>query len=457
MKTIQCVARYFPDRCGGIQTHLSELMPIMQDRGVESKVAASDDQAQEQTYDYAGVEVYRYPVYPRPKEEPTHGMFPHGGFEKFATWLRGQKADIYHQHQWTTKCGLPHLRLAKELGMTTLVSIRLPQPICQRRTLMLYGKEVCDGKIDIVRCSYCCDELTRKLPASVVRGLSQVPLSILQQIPMPESTYAPTAIPGTKGLLLRPLAVPAFVAARQDGLQAMAKYADCIFVMCEWLYEMLVLNGIPEEKLALCTHGIANVFKESAAQYQKATLKPEGIPLRVGFLGRWDRVKGVHVLIDAMKSLPTDVPIELIIHGVPQDESYRQRAIARIADDPRIKVKPRLTRDEVSGAIAGFDVLAIPSQWLETGPVVVLEAHALGVPVIGSDLGGIAEKVAHGVDGLLVPASDVSAWADTFARLATNVNLLNTLRQGIGSVRTISMEADDTIAIYQKVIERRDR
>ena len=57
--------------------------------------------------------------------------------------------------------------------------------------------------------------------------------------------------------------------------------------------------------------------------------------------------------------------------------------------------------------LSRIDVLAVPSQWLETGPLVVLEAFAAGTPVIGSDLGGIRELVSDGRDGLLVPHDDV--------------------------------------------------
>ena len=45
--------------------------------------------------------------------------------------------------------------------------------------------------------------------------------------------------------------------------------------------------------------------------------------------------------------------------------------------------------------MANFDLLAVPSQWMETGPIVVLEAHAVGTPVLGANLGGIAELVHH--------------------------------------------------------------
>jgi glycosyltransferase involved in cell wall biosynthesis len=64
---------------------------------------------------------------------------------------------------------------------------------------------------------------------------------------------------------------------------------------------------------------------------------------------------------------------------------------------------------------------------LETGPLVVLEAQAAGVPVVGSNLGGIAERVTDGKDGVLVPPGDASALARVLTALATNRQALEAL------------------------------
>ncbi|NDJ25467.1 glycosyltransferase [Nostoc sp. B(2019)] len=447
MKAIQALARYFPDKCGGIQVNLNELLPQLSSHNLDIQIAAASNGSQkEDTYKYNDVEVYRYPVFPAPKTQPNHGQFPHGKFEYFANWLSHQKADIYHQHHWEAYCGLPHLRLAKELGMSTVVTIHYPLPICQRTTLMFNGQQVCDGKIDVVRCSQCADTLSSKLPAAMVKTLSHLPMSVLSQLPLPTSAYLPASVDEELGRFVRPFVVPGYINARQQSLLEMAKFADRIIAVCDWLYKALLINGIPEEKLVLCRYGIGYATQEKSPPAHK-----QSVPLKVVFLGRWDIYKGIDILVQAVKDLPAEIPIELIIHGIAQDERYRQTIFNLIGNDPRIRVEKQLTREELPKAMANYDILAVPSQWLETGPLVVLEAHALSLPVIGSNLGGIAELVRHGIDGWLVTANDTKAWTESLRLLATDANLLNKLRQGIKPVRTLDMQAAEIAAIYNNL------
>ncbi|WP_375512948.1 glycosyltransferase [uncultured Nostoc sp.] len=449
MKVIQALARYFPDKCGGIQVNLNDLLPKLRSSyEIDIQIAAAKNGSlHDETYKYNDVEVYRYPVFPVPKTQPNHGQFPHGKFEDFANWLSHQKADIYHQHHWEVSCGLPHLRFAKELGLSTVVTIHYPLPLCQRTTLMFNGQQACDGKIDVVRCSQCADNLSRKLPAAMVKGFSYLPMPILSRVGLPVSAYLPaTVAEGNLGQFVRPFVIPGYVTARKKSLLEMAKFADRIIAVCDWLYEALLINGIPEKKLELSRYGSLLATQEKSTQ-----VKQQSGTLKVVFLGRWDIYKGIDILVQAVKDLPAVIPIELIIHGIAQDERYRKTLFNLIDNDPRIRVEKQLTRVELPQALANYDILAVPSQWLETGPIVVLEAHEAGLPVIGSNLGGIAELVKHGIDGWLVPANDTKAWTEALRQLATDANLLSQLRQGIKPVRTLDMQATDLVDIYNKL------
>jgi glycosyltransferase involved in cell wall biosynthesis len=95
-----------------------------------------------------------------------------------------------------------------------------------------------------------------------------------------------------------------------------------------------------------------------------------------------------------------------------------------------------------------YDLIAVPSRWLETGPLVALEAFAAGVPVLGADLGGIAEIVRNGVDGVLVQSDDVNAWSAAILKLARNRALIEELKRNIRSPRTMDDVAHDMAALY---------
>src|SRR5439155_10129708 len=91
---------------------------------------------------------------------------------------------------------------------------------------------------------------------------------------------------------------------------------------------------------------------------------------------------------------------------------------------------------------------AVPSQCLETGPLVAMEAFAAGVPVLGSDLGGIAELVTHNVDGLLVEPQSLVAWRMALQALCSDRQSLMVLQNGIQNPRSIRDVAADMSELY---------
>lgn len=80
----------------------------------------------------------------------------------------------------------------------------------------------------------------------------------------------------------------------------------------------------------------------------------------------------------------------------------------------------RLTREEVLGQLRKSRAAVLPSRWEENNPMSILEARTLGIPVIVSDLGGLPEMVADGVDGKVVSAGDVARLCGAVRSLAAD-------------------------------------
>jgi glycosyltransferase involved in cell wall biosynthesis len=84
--------------------------------------------------------------------------------------------------------------------------------------------------------------------------------------------------------------------------------------------------------------------------------------------------------------------------------------------------------------VRGADVFVLAS-WFEAFPYVILEAMALGLPIVASDVGGVAEAIAHGQSGLLVPAREPAALSSMLTELLANGELRG--RLGAAALQTV--------------------
>lgn len=172
--------------------------------------------------------------------------------------------------------------------------------------------------------------------------------------------------------------------------------------------------------------------------------------VRIGYTGQIAPHKGVHLLVGAFRTLPPDAPAELHIHGgMESNPAYAQRLRAMAAGDPRITFHGRYTKDQLPGILLALDVVAVPSTWYENSPLAILEAHAAGRPVITAAMGGMAELVQNGTDGLHFAPNDTADLAAQLKRLLDEPALLPTLRAGIRPPRTLAEEMEQLQDIYR--------
>jgi glycosyltransferase involved in cell wall biosynthesis len=139
----------------------------------------------------------------------------------------------------------------------------------------------------------------------------------------------------------------------------------------------------------------------------------EPISSDVLYVGPADRHKGLHILLQAMRQLPTGLA-RLVVVGSPGVEDG-------------VEFTGRLTGDALWRRFRESSLLVVPSIWPEPCPTVVLEALAWGRPVIASQTGGLPDLVAHGRTGLLVPPGDPTALAGALTTLLTDRPLLQTM------------------------------
>ena len=165
-------------------------------------------------------------------------------------------------------------------------------------------------------------------------------------------------------------------------------------------------------------------------------------PIRVGFFGQLSRFKGVDVLLEAAQALQrAGSPARFAIHGAHlelQAPAFRERFADLLeATAPTVTFHGAYRPGELAALMADVDWVVVPSIWWENSPLVIQEAFRHGRPVICSDIGGMAEKVRDGVDGLHFRAGSAEDLAAAIERAVAEPGLWDRLRAALPDVRSM--------------------
>ena len=437
MKLLHVPFCFYPDPVGGTEIYVEGLAREQQWRGDTVVVAAPAEE--DATYRHDGLRVRRFAVNPNvsgPRELYGEGD-PHAA-AAFARILDEERPAVVHLHAFTPAISLRLVHEVKRRDIPMVFSYHTPTVSCQRGTLLRWGSEICDGVLSVRACARC---------TLHAHGLAKTASIVAGSLP-PAMGHLLAGF-GASGGLWTALRMTELVELRRAAFHTLMREADHVVALCQWVKDLLLRNGVPEDKVTVSRQGVQPEIPARA-------IRTESANLRIAFLGRLHPTKGVHILIEALRRDP-QLPVRLDIFGVAQgeaDQSYGQQLAKLAAGDARIAFHAPIPNGQVVERLQEYDLLAVPSQWLETGPMVVLEAFAAGIPVGGSNLGGIAELVEHGVNGLLLDPASPEGWAEALRRLTRDPALLATLRSGIRPPRTMRDAAAELNAIYGQVARK---
>ena len=237
-------------------------------------------------------------------------------------------------------------------------------------------------------------------------GALALPLARALRLPLAVTFHGGDA---TKDDHYRQALVPTIFQRRCEALQREAALIICV---AEHIRQALLARNFPAAKLKVIRYGVE--------PEEDANLPPPAGPPYLLFVGRFVEKKGVGHLIDATRILETEgAAVDLVLVGDgPMAEMLQRQA----ADLKRARFLGWLPNQEVRRMMRGALAICVPSVAARTGdseglPNVVIEAMACAVPVIGSDIAGIAEAVEHDRTGLLVPPADPRSIAAAARRL----------------------------------------
>lgn len=306
------------------------------------------------------------------------------------------------------------VRACNALGIRHVVVAHHPGEVCPKGDLLTPVDTICTAVPSPAVCGPCVLRC-KKGGLGLGKVLAAMPLAVHRKLGKWLTRRNPLGYVG------RVLYIPWLVEHRLAGLKSYLDDAQTVIAPSRAMAQALVRGGGHRERIHVIHHGIKPLHRTPLAGIGQR-------PLRLGFVGRIDHAKGVHVLLRAMQQVGAEGKVELHIHGdatKPHDLAAWEAALQQLGPAPWLHLHGAFAREDVAAVYASIDVLVLPAICQEAFGLVVAEALSAGRPVITTHCGGPAEQVRDGVDGWVVPPNDVAGLQEVIKRLTALPELMS--------------------------------
>src|SRR4051794_12434050 len=235
-----------------------------------------------------------------------------------------------------------------------------------------------------------------------------------------------------------------YAARRVEMIERVAGRVGQVQSVSGFVADMLVDGGLPPEMVTVLPLGAPSAAAIWDAVGSERGPRDRSRPLVVGFVGAGVWHKGAFTFASAAAQVTGDV--RFVLHGSVSDADRAR--LRQIDPAGRVELAGAYAHADLPEILASIDVAVVPSAVWEGAPLTVGEARAARLPVIASRMGGLAEGVRDGVDGLLVDGWSDVALAEAIQRLADRPFLVDALAAAIGAPRTFADYVDDLEAAY---------
>jgi glycosyltransferase involved in cell wall biosynthesis len=241
---------------------------------------------------------------------------------------------------------------------------------------------------------------------------------------------------------------------RERFVRAHFENVDLFLAPSAQLMEKYLRWGIEAERIEVEEYGrLAPAVRAPDPSQTKA-------PANIGFFGQLSYFKGAQVMMEAMSLLGEDSNAHLWLHGANlelQTLEFREEFAARHeALRDRVTFRGPYDHAELPKLMADLHWVLVPSIWWENSPLVIQEAFFHRRPILCSDVGGMAEKVRDGVDGIHFRVGDAFSLARTIESATTNPRLWRSLRDAIREPHPMDTHIARLLDLYGSAPDRNE-
>lgn len=232
-----------------------------------------------------------------------------------------------------------------------------------------------------------------------------------------------------------------------------------VIAISKYVQEQLLNRGISKKKIGLVYTAVQQPdLTVTSSIRQELGISPNGII--IGSLGHMRYEKGHHILIDAVLPILKDRPnVYLVIAGRGEPLlSYLKTQVKKYKMERQIHLLGQ--RNDIANLLSGFDIFALATQEEALGTAYI-EASSYGLPLVGSNVGGVPEIIKDATNGTLFPSWDMQTLEITLRILVSSP----VIRTKLGDTARAMFESDprwkienmasETEALYRKWLQER--
>jgi len=224
---------------------------------------------------------------------------------------------------------------------------------------------------------------------------------------------------------------------------AALRRARHVFCPSAYLREVALEWGLDPRRVSVLPNPAPPLLSLPARAELRRELRLDGRVLV--FAGRRGPQKALGIVLEAVAAVPH---VTLVVAGDGPDRATLEARATELGLVGRARFLGSVARDQVVRLFGAADASVLSSAW-ENFPHTVVEALAVGCPVIAIAVGGVPEVVRDGENGLLVPPNDVAAFAAAIRRFFES----DELRRRLAAAATASVAGYTEVAVFTRIEE----
>ena len=441
MKILQVSHGFPPKEQAGVELYTFYLSKSLVDLGHQVHVFCREEEASKEEFSLSeeeveGLRVTRVANNLTRISDPRIFYDNHFFDDAFMAVLKREKPEIVHfQHFIALSAHL--IRLASEEGRAVALTLHDFFLLCHRVQLLKRDGRLCQGSLYGLECASCLDGLSGPRDRR-----TRLFLGMKEWLPFP-------AIKWTKRFFIPPRYLS------QKGYEVFHRY--------RFMYEVLKAPRVILTPSRFARDLFLRYYpfiepKAFALPLGMFPVKPASKRLgsrekvvRFCYFGSVLPHKGLHLLIEAFKSLP-EGKAHLTLYG--SRNPWTETTYDRLREEARgysVEFRDPFRREALSEALKDQDVVVLPSIWPETFSLMIREANMVGLPVIASKIGAIPEALQDGVNGLLFEPGNAMDLKRCMVRFIEEPELFRQMASKMPEVETIETHALKMIEIYKGI------